>query len=70
MRNVVDESFRDNQNTHTVQSITFFPPKILIFMRHLKEHGRGGQATGDNLLRMRIVCWITKTRLQTHTENI
>jgi len=39
-------------------------------MRHLKEHGRGGQATGDNLLRMRIVCWITKTRLQTHTENI
>jgi hypothetical protein len=39
-------------------------------MKHVEEHGRGGQATDDNLWPMCIVCWITKARLHTHTENI
>ena len=64
MRNVSDNSCRENQNTHFLFSNLFFP-KIMPFMRkcgkNILERGR----TQMTVWRMRIVCWITKT---THTH--
>jgi hypothetical protein len=39
--------------------MTFFPPKIVQFMRYVAKYSRSGQATNENAIRrMRIACWI------------
>jgi len=63
MRNVSDK-FGEKIKTHCMFSI--FPPKIVPFMRYDTVR----QATDGNItLRMRIVCWITKTT-STHSEYV
>jgi len=57
--NVPGKRCREKQTTFYVNN--FFPPKIEPFMR-LKKCGRAGQATGDNIRRMRLACWITKDK--------
>ena len=47
---------------------SFFPPKIVPFMRYCGKYCRAGQATGDSIIRrMRIGCCVTKAA-NTHSE--
>jgi hypothetical protein len=66
MKNISDELYRENQNTH-------FMLKILLFMGYCggkKKTGRAGQATDDNIIRlMSIACWINKAT-HTHSEYV
>ena len=65
MRNVSDESCRENQNTHFVFSNFFYENRGVyeIMWNNLVERGRP-QMT---IWRMRIACWIPKAT-NTHTE--
>jgi len=67
MRNVLDKSCRENQNTHFVFS-NFFRQSCRLW-GNVEKYGRAGHATDDSIIRrMRIACWMTK--LQTHTQNM
>jgi hypothetical protein len=48
MRNTLDRSYRENQNTH----LTFnkFFPKIMPLMNNVEKYGRAKQATEDNTI--------------------
>ena len=65
MRNFVDKSCRENQNTHFMLS-NFFFRKLCHLWDNVEKCGRTRQATDDNIIRcMRILCWIPKA---THTH--
>jgi len=62
MRNVSDEIWRENQNTHFVLNI-FFPPKIVPFIGYCGKILWARQATDDKIIRrMRLACWMTMAR--------
>ena len=70
MRNILDQSCRENQNAHFVFS-NFFS-KTVPFVRKRGKICRAGQVTDDNVIwRMRIACWIPKyTNTHTHSEYV
>jgi hypothetical protein len=60
----------ENIPTHSLCSVTFFPPKIVPFMRYAEKYCRAALATGDNITRnMHIASWILKAT-NTHSEYI
>ena len=68
MRNVSDDSGRENQNTH--YTFNNFFPKIVPFMRYVGKYGTARDNTDDSIKqRMRIACWIPKAR-DTHSEYV
>jgi hypothetical protein len=68
MRNVPDESCRENQNTQF--TLNNFFSKFVPFMRYVEKYGRVRQATDDNIIRrMSFACWITKAT-DTHSEYV
>jgi hypothetical protein len=57
MRNISDESCRENQNTHFVFS-NFFPKSCCLW-DNVEKYGTARQATDGNIIRrMRFPCWI------------
>jgi hypothetical protein len=65
MRNVVDKSHRENQNTHCVFSTFFSPENRAIYEIMWKNIVEGGRSQ-MTIWRMRIACWIPKAT-NTHT---
>jgi hypothetical protein len=64
MRNVSDETCRENQNTYYIQ----YPPQSCHLCDNVEKCCRAGQATDDNIIwYIHIVCLL---RLQTHTQNM
>jgi hypothetical protein len=69
MRNVSDKICRENENTHFM--FNNLSQKVVPFMSYVEKYGSARQATDDNITRsMRLACCITKTRIQTHNQNI
>jgi hypothetical protein len=65
MRNVLDKSCRENQNTHFIFN-NFFP-KILPFMSNVEKFGGARRATNVTKWRICIECWVSKhTRACSH----
>jgi hypothetical protein len=59
MRNVLDKSFRETQNTHFIFINIFRKSRLLI--GNVEKHGITRQAANDNIARnTRFVCWINK----------
>jgi hypothetical protein len=55
MRNILDESCRENENTETVSR------NSCRLWDNVEKRGTARQAADDNIiLRMRFACWITK----------
>jgi hypothetical protein len=50
MRNVSDESCRENENTFYVQLL--FPQKSYHLWDNVEKYGRDGKATDDNIARV------------------
>jgi len=48
MRNVSDEKYRHNQNTHFIFN-NFFPENRAVYEIMWKKYCTGGQATDDNM---------------------
>jgi len=67
MRNVSDESCRENQNTHFVFSNTFL--KNTPFMRKCGINGRATQATGENIVQCVHFCMLDNEGYK-HTSRI
>jgi hypothetical protein len=62
MRNFSNNICREIQNTHFMFN-NFFPENCTVYEIMCKTYGRGGQDTGDNIIRhVRFLCWITKAR--------
>jgi hypothetical protein len=62
----VTNSFRENQNTFTINK--FFFQKSVLLLIWEKKRGAAGQATDENIIeRMRFECRINKTRIQTNS---
>jgi hypothetical protein len=60
MRNISDESSRENQSAHFMFNI-FFPDNHDIYDIMWKKHGIARQATDDNIKQcMSSLCWVTK----------
>jgi len=60
-----------NQNTHFIFSTFFFVENRAVDGIMWKVMIQPEKDTDDNIIqRMRIVWWITKLRIQTHTHNI
>jgi hypothetical protein len=60
MKNVSDESFRENKNTHFMFNNPP-PPENRGLWDNVEKHRTAGQATDHNIIRrIRIACWITK----------
>jgi hypothetical protein len=49
--NFSNKSCRDE--THILYAITFFPPKIVPFLRYVEKYCKDGQATDDNMAHAR-----------------
>jgi len=63
--------FVEKIRTHILCSTYIFPEKSFRLRDNVEKYCRAGQATDDNIIRrMRIACRITKTRIQTHTQNM
>jgi hypothetical protein len=66
MRNISDETCRENQNTRFVFSN--FSPKVVTLGDNVEKYGRFRGATDDNIIRcMGFACWIPKAT-GTHLE--
>ena len=66
MRNVSDETCRENKNSHFVLNNAF--RKLFSLRDNTEKCGRTRHATDDNIIRrMRIACWVPKTT-NTHSE--
>jgi hypothetical protein len=60
VRNVLDKSCRENQNTHIVCSITFSQRSPCLW-DNVEKYGRARQATDDSIIcRRHFACCITK----------
>jgi len=57
----------ENQNTCFVEYI--FPENLIFYETTWKKYRRGGQATDDDMWRMRIACWIHKAT-NTHSDYV
>ena len=58
VRNISDERYREDQNTHFMFSN--FPRKSCRLRDNVEKYGKARQAKSENLIRlMRCVCWIT-----------
>jgi hypothetical protein len=61
MRNVLDDSCRENQNTH-FRFNNFSSANLTVYEIMWKNFVQSGQATDNNVtLRMFVLCWITET---------
>jgi hypothetical protein len=71
MRNILDKSCRENQNTHFM-SDNFFFENLAVYEMMLKKYGGASVAINDTTIwRMRFGCWISKatcTRPEARTE--
>jgi hypothetical protein len=66
MKNILDKSCRENQNTHFLSNNFFFENRVVheIMPKTLVEP----EATNDvTVWRIRVACWISKT-IQTHAR--
>jgi hypothetical protein len=63
IRNVSDESCRENQNTHFVCS-TFFPPEICAVGNNVGKYSRAGQATDGDMAHARCVTGDVRLQIQ------
>ena len=69
LRNVSDNSCRENQNTHFVLNTLLFRKKK-IRLWDMEKYVRHGHVTDDNITRhMRFACWIPKAT-NTHSEYV
>jgi hypothetical protein len=67
VRNVLDKSCRENQNTHIVLSVSFFQRSPCLW-DNVEMYGRARQATDDSIICCRhLACWVTKAT-DTHTQ--
>jgi hypothetical protein len=56
--------------THILHSVTF-SEKLCDLGDNVEKFGTARQATGDITIQcMGFACWVTKERIQTHTQNI
>ena len=70
MRNVSDKPCRENQNTHFMFKLIFFPRKSCRLWVNEEKYDTAFQATGDNIIRrMRFACLMTKATC-THSEYV
>jgi hypothetical protein len=68
MRNIVNKSCRENQNTHFMFNIFFFR-KWCRLWNFVKKYGRFTEAADKNITwRMRFACWVNKANVRTHTH--
>jgi hypothetical protein len=69
MRNVLDKSYRENQNTFCTPFIIFFRKSGLL-CDNVEICDRCGRVTGDNITwLMRFACWIPRAK-DTHPEYV
>jgi len=66
IRNILNESCRENHDTHILCSVTFIRKPCLLWDAWKTFSRDRPQVT---IQRMRFACWITKTRIQTHKHN-
>ena len=70
MRNISDKRFRENQNTRFMLNYILFSENRAVY-ENVEKNGRIIQATdGTTTRRVRFACWINKSRIQTHTQNM
>ena len=69
MRNILDKSCRQNQNTHLMFNFFFFR-KSCPLCHNVQKYSAARWTTDDHIIqRMRTECWITKAT-ETHSEHI
>jgi hypothetical protein len=69
IRNVLDKSCTENQNTHSI-SINFFIRKSNRLWDHVEKFGGDRRATNDvTIWRIRVACWTSKARCTHAHEN-